>query len=37
MPKPVTWNLSADEALKPVNGRLFATTTVWGARSLRVL
>jgi len=27
MPKPVTWNLSAEEALKRIRGRLFATTT----------
>lgn len=27
MPKPVTWNLSAEEALKRLRGRLFATVT----------
>ena len=27
MPEPVTWTLSADEALKRLKGRLFATTT----------
>lgn len=25
MPKPVTWSLSAEEALKRIKGRLFAT------------
>lgn len=27
MPKPVTWSLSAEEALQRLKGRLFATTT----------
>lgn len=27
MPKPVTWNLSAEEALTRLRGRLFATVT----------
>ena len=27
MPKPVTWNLSAQEALDRLKGRLFATVT----------